>query len=80
MPRLKRGAQITLEFIEQKYKWIARNRDLTLTVFENYPQKTDDEWIDAKAPSLTINDPNEFPMITWEDESATLIDSLIMGY
>lgn len=76
---LKRAARITLEFIDSKYKWIARNRDLTVNIFVNEPIKTDDEWIDPTHPHMQINDPNQFDSITWEQPQATNIDSLLDG-
>lgn len=58
--------------IDEEYKWIARDRDGNLCVYDGKPKKRNDSWISDDYEYLCSFN-HLFPAIKWEDEEPTRI-------
>lgn len=58
--------------IDEEYKWIARDRDGNLCVYDGKPKKRNDSWISDDYEYLCYFN-HLFPAIKWEDEEPTRI-------
>ena len=71
--------KVLLENVEKKYRYIARDHDSTLFLFEKKPIKEKWMWVrttDSYTSSFTIYS-HLFPMVKWEDEEPWLIEDLL---
>ena len=74
-----------LEYLAYRFKYIARDKDDSLYVYNQEPEKCSNGWeIDeykvgvSKMDNITVFD-LLFPMIKWSDEEPTLISDLLNG-
>lgn len=58
--------------IDTEYKWIARDRDGNLYVYEGKPKKEESSWY-SDGCSLFFQFNHLFPAIKWDDEEPTRI-------
>jgi hypothetical protein len=58
--------------IDEEYKWIARDRDGELCIYEGKPEKEASRWISNDYEYLCYFN-HLFPAIKWEDEEPTRI-------
>lgn len=73
---LTKVEKIILKNIDKQYKWIVRDRDGNLYVFENKPIKRRDFW------GFNSHDfcySHLFQFMKWEDEEPYLIKDLLKG-
>lgn len=79
--KLSEAERVILENLDEKYKWIARDKDNELYVYEKKPLKTDtDAWSNATAPTLyeSLSAFNHlFEFVKWEDEEPYNIEELL---
>ena len=84
LPKKKQFSQDTLNFfkyIDKKWKWIAKDNNESVRVFQNKPTKnsryweTENEFEETRSLS-TINQ-NLFQSIKWEDEEPIYIDNYV---
>ena len=69
-----------LKNLDDKWKWIARNRDGGVYTFQEPPEKVDNfRWNNMKHPWLGVYG-NRFSFIQWEDENPYNIAELIAEY
>ena len=68
-PKISESDRLFLNYLPEKYKWMARDRDGVLHVYDSKVRKNDKYWIGAH--SCTIIDMTafkiSFPMVTWEE-------------
>lgn len=74
-------------FFQKSYKYIARDRDGMLFLFNNEPSKNEEsgEWVYFTSCGLgnygdlnkCINPNSVFPHISWKDKKATLIEDIL---
>ena len=70
-------------FFKKSYKYIARDRDGMLFLFDNDPSKNEEsgEWVYFMGNCGDLNEcinPNSvFPHISWKDKKATLIEDIL---
>lgn len=81
-PTITSDEKVLLENIGKIFKYIARNRDLTLFVYGDEPEKEVgalNMWIrrpDSYIANLAVY-VHLFPMVKWEDEEPWLIEDLL---
>lgn len=77
-PQLTEGEKAILRNLPNEYKWIARDEDKDLYVFENEPYKSEFYWYDK---NMTYIDTNIFrylfQFIKWDDDNAYKIEDLL---
>lgn len=61
--------------IDWEYRWIARDRDGNLCVYDGKPKKRNDSWISDDYKYLCYFN-HLFPAIQWEDEEPTRISDI----
>lgn len=61
--------------IDKEYKWMARDQDGNLCVYEGKPKKRNDSWISDDYEYLCYFN-HLFPAIKWEDEEPTRISDI----
>lgn len=64
--------------IDEEYKWIARDRDGNLCVYEGKPEKGMDSWYSVYCFYIPYFN-HLFSAIKWEDEEPTLISDIYNG-
>ena len=64
-----------LRNIGRKYKWIARDKDTQIFVFENKPKRINDVWKNYDFKAFPFN--HLFNSIQWEDEEPVFIDDYV---
>ena len=78
---LSEAERIILENINKDYKWIARDENNYIYVYENKPTKEESRWknngIDLYEDIFVFN--HLFQFITWEDEQPYNIEELLKG-
>lgn len=69
-----------LKSIDTKYKWIARDEDNSIYVFECKPTKSVEDWNDIYVPKLVKEMPfeNIFKSIKWKDNEPVYIDAYVV--
>lgn len=68
--------RIFLNYLDEKYQYIARDLDGNLYIYPSKPKKCDSCW-DGKIPKkLTNTFTVEFPMVKWKDKEAWKIEDL----
>ena len=74
-----------LEYLAYRFKYIARDKDDSLYVYNQEPEKCSNGWeIDeykvgvSRMDNITVFD-LLFPMVKWSDEEPTLISDLLIG-
>lgn len=81
-PTITRDEKVLLKNIAKNFKYIARNRDSTLFVYGDEPEKevgTLNMWLirpDSYIANLAVY-VHLFPMVKWEDEEPWLIEDLL---
>ena len=81
-PTITSDEKVLLENIAKNFKYIARNRDSTLFVYGDEPEKEVEKlnmWIrrpDSYIANLAVYI-HLFPMVKWEDEEPWLIEDLL---
>lgn len=81
-PTITSAEKVLLENIGKNFKYIARNRDSTLFVYGDEPEKEVEKlnmWIrrpDSYIANLAVYI-HLFPMVKWEDEEPWLIEDLL---
>lgn len=79
-PILTEDEKVILRNIPKEYKWIARDDDGGLYVYDNKPQKYDDRWT-RFGSAFILNNLNlfqhMFQFIKWEDSEAYNIEELL---
>ena len=81
--KLKDFEKQILEHLVYRFKYIARDKDDSLYVYNQEPEKHSSEWaIDeyefGVSNNITVFD-LLFPMVKWSDEKPTLISDLLNG-
>lgn len=72
---------IILKNIDKKWKWIARDIDLFLCLYESKPTKGTNSWIKENGAYKSINFFNHlFLFVKWENEEPYEISKLIEAY
>lgn len=62
------------------FRWIARDKNSWLYVYDMKPKKRECEWKTTKSNYYIEEGYRLFPCVTWEDEAPTKIDDLIRDY
>lgn len=63
--------------IDDKYKWVARDKNGKLFAFENKPKKMKILWTDKKMPEIRIEETDErFYFIRWHDDNPVRISEI----
>lgn len=77
-PELSEVERIILENVDKKFKYITRDKNRELFIFEGKPYKCQNEWAQRYAIDF---EPFRylFEMVKWEDEEPTLIADLLEG-
>lgn len=81
--KLTKAEKIILESLREQWKWIARDRNKGLWVYNKKPMKSNIIWntydgYDFKREKLSLLFKDElFSFIIWEDEESTSIDELL---
>ena len=75
-PTITADEKAILRNINPKYKYIVRDNDGRLHVYEEKPEKDECEWL---APSYVglLAFSHLFPMVKWEDEAPWFIEDLL---
>lgn len=81
IPKISPKDKLFLEYLSSKYKWMTRDKNGELCVFNSKPIKMDYKWKVIKKDTfisyLLLRDFNvSFSMVKWEDETPWLIDDL----
>ena len=81
MTKINQAEYELLKCLDNKWKWIARDGDGTLWIYEERPEVFEDTqtWDDLKDSCVCLEN-NLFHFIQWEDESLYSIDELIEKY
>lgn len=74
-PKLTETERTILENIDKNYKWIARDKNGSLGVYENKPKKNDSIWFSDIFGDFCFN--HLFLFIDWTDEERYLIEDLL---
>ena len=77
-PRLTENEKAILRNIDKCVKYIARNMDDSLFVYDDKPVKTRDHW-DCEFHIYYFPFDHLFQFIKWEDEEPYLIENLLKG-
>ena len=81
-PKLTEAERVILENLPKEYKWIARDEDNKIWVFELKPDKECDYWTFKKASSMfdrIVFFEHLFQFIKWEDKEPYNIEELLKG-
>ena len=76
-PKITEDEKVILRNLPEKYKWIARDKNGLIFIYEKKPSKYDYSWIgynDKAFPYYHL-----FQFIKWEDEEPYLIEDLLKG-
>lgn len=76
---LSEAERIILENIDKEYKWIARDKDESLTLFREKPIKREDYWADGIVSTEFVAFEHLFQFIKWEDSEPYSIEELLKG-
>lgn len=76
---LSEAERIILENIDKDFKWIARDSDGELYIFNSKPTKTDWDWVTTKNINKFICFNHLFQFITWNDSEPYNIEDLLKG-
>lgn len=77
-PRLTEDEKAILRNIDKKYKWIARDKNNMLYVYQNKPYKGKTSWHEYHYIVKGLDVFTDlFKFITWEDEEPYLISDLL---
>ena len=74
---LSEAERIILESIDKEYKWIARDYEGELYIYNAKPTKTDWDWVTTKSVNEFICFNHLFQFITWNDEEPYNIQELL---
>ena len=78
VPEITKAERVILENLPKKYKWIARDKDDDLYIFENEPYKSKFYWYGKHTTYIDIFVFNHlFQFIKWEDDNAYKIEDLL---
>ena len=77
-PKLTEDEKVILKNIDKCVKYIARNMDGSLFVYDDKPVKTRDYW-DCEFHIYYFPFDHLFQFIKWEDEEPYLIENLLKG-
>lgn len=80
-PVISKRDKAFLEYLREEYKFIARDENGDLFIYENHPRKVDAYWSSAgliceRYLYLNRNFNVDFPMIKWSDEEPWAIEDL----
>lgn len=79
-PKLTKNEKLFLSLLKEKWKYMARDEDDTLLVYNVKPIKYIDKWdekdIDYACVEQTLLDNCKFTMVKWRDENPWLIEDL----
>ena len=75
-PELSEAERVILENVDKKFKYIARDKNGELFIFEGKPSKCPNEWAQRYAIDFEAFR-HMFKMVKWEDEEPTLIADLL---
>ena len=71
---------VILKSLNGIYKWIARDADGVLSIFENEPEKNFDYWNDKSRLCLKMAYSHWFGFVRWEDNESYEIEKLLRAY
>lgn len=78
IPKLSDDEKAILRNVDKRYKWLARDRDGSLGIYENKPNKSSNIfWSEGHCKDFCFN--CIFQFIKWEDEEPYLIEDLLNG-
>lgn len=77
-PVISKRDRVFLEYLREKYKYIARDENGKLIVYETQPRKGESYWIWICDSHLCLERHFniDFPMVKWEDSEPWLIEDL----
>lgn len=78
-PVISQGDRAFLEYLKEEYKYIARDKNGELFIYEEKPRKLDDKLCWNCSNDLFCLNPRfsvQFPMVKWSDEEPWLIEDL----
>lgn len=80
-PVISKRDRMFLEYLEKEYKYIARDKNGELFIYEKKPRKLDDKvcWNSNCSKDLFCLDSRfsvQFPMVKWSDDKPWLIEDL----
>lgn len=76
-PQLTEDEKVILKNVDKDYKWIARDKDDTLSFHYVKPHKEAYFWSSLEANYVDDLFPNLFQFIKWEDNEPYLIEELL---
>lgn len=76
---LSEAERIILENIDKEYKWIIRDEDEALRIFEEKPKKLETLWGNSKSFENLNAFNHLFQFITWNDSEPYNIEELLKG-
>lgn len=76
-PKISESDLRFLDYLPERYKYMARDRNGFLNAYDLKVEKTDRSWTSARYITMDMTAFNiSFPMIKWEDEEPWLIEDL----
>lgn len=78
-PKISKKDKEFLDYLSDKYKWVARDEDGSLFVYHEKPEKFENNyWKSEFGCSCSLYDDFKvnFPMVKWEDETPWFIEDL----
>ena len=76
---LLEAERVILENIDKEYKWIARDYEGELYIYNAKPTKANWDWVTTKSINEFICFNHLFQFITWNDEQPYNIEELLKG-
>ena len=79
LPKLSSAERVILQNLDKQYKWIARDKSGHLFAFDSEPSKRHNVWVHCDYELTTLDFPNLFTFVKWEDEQPYIIEELLKG-
>ena len=76
-PKLTEDEKVILRILPKKYKYIARDKNSLICLYEKKPRKRENSWDGCKYMLLPLE--HLFQFIQWEDEEPYSIEELLKG-
>lgn len=77
-PVISKRDKSFLDYLIEKYKFVARDENVELFVYKTQPEKLEEYWYLSHGRCLSLNRyfNVDFPMVKWEDDKPWLIEDL----
>lgn len=78
-PKLTEDEEIILRYLNKKWKYIVRDKDKTICIFETKPFKSAQTWVCKNGDVSELPFENMYQFIRWESEQPYFIQDLLKG-